>query len=163
MDPLRLICIFSSLPSTRPFGSSSASGSVGTPKLSEKGARAFLGWVTHLEVLAWSRLKVDNMVLRESRAQDVYEAFWELTGFGFCMNSEVKRERGQSIPRMGDPLGSSSHVSSHKQNLEGVVGAQSGQYRATGESSLGCGVSPGRDVTSSPSTLTQVEKLSLNL
>ena len=31
---------------------------------------------------------------------------------------------------MGDPLGS-SHVSSQKQNRDGVVGAQSGQYRAT--------------------------------
>ena len=31
---------------------------------------------------------------------------------------------------MGDPLGS-SRVSSHKQNREGVVGVQSGQYRAT--------------------------------
>ncbi|CAN6576695.1 unnamed protein product [Malus baccata var. baccata] len=31
---------------------------------------------------------------------------------------------------MGDPLGS-SHVSSQKQNREGVVGPQSGQYRAT--------------------------------
>ena len=31
---------------------------------------------------------------------------------------------------MGDPL-RSSHVSSQKQNCEGVVGAQSGQYRAT--------------------------------
>ncbi|RXH99554.1 hypothetical protein DVH24_021356 [Malus domestica] len=30
-----LICIFSSLPSTRPFGSSLALGSIGTPKLSE--------------------------------------------------------------------------------------------------------------------------------
>ncbi|RXH80267.1 hypothetical protein DVH24_041414 [Malus domestica] len=38
---------------------------------------------------------------------------------------------------MGDPLGSSC-VSSHKQNLEGVAGAQSGQYRATAESRLGC-------------------------
>ncbi|CAN6704198.1 unnamed protein product [Malus baccata var. baccata] len=42
--------IFSSLPSTRPFGSSLASGSVGTPKLSENGARALPGWVTHWEV-----------------------------------------------------------------------------------------------------------------
>ncbi|RXH90664.1 hypothetical protein DVH24_035428 [Malus domestica] len=33
---------------------------------------------------------------------------------------------------MGDPLGS-SHVSSQKQNLEGVVGAQSEQYSATAE------------------------------
>ena len=31
---------------------------------------------------------------------------------------------------MGDPLGS-SRVSSQKQNREGVVGAQNGQYRAT--------------------------------
>ena len=31
---------------------------------------------------------------------------------------------------MGDPLGS-SRVSSQKQNREGVVGVQSGQYRAT--------------------------------
>ncbi|CAN6579490.1 unnamed protein product [Malus baccata var. baccata] len=45
-----LKCIFPSLPSTRPFGSSLASGSVGTPKLSEKGARALPGWVTHWEV-----------------------------------------------------------------------------------------------------------------
>ena len=40
---------------------------------------------------------------------------------------------------MGDPLGSSARVSSQKQNSEGVVGAQSGQYHATAESSLGCG------------------------
>ena len=31
---------------------------------------------------------------------------------------------------MGDPLGS-SRVSSQKQNREGVLGAQTGQYRAT--------------------------------
>ncbi|KAM1462760.1 hypothetical protein ACFXTO_047752 [Malus domestica] len=47
---------------------------------------------------------------------------------------------------MGDPLGS-PRVSSHKQNREGVVGAQSEQYRATAESSLECGGGPGRDVT----------------
>ena len=47
---------------------------------------------------------------------------------------------------MGYPLGS-SRVSSQKQNREGVVGAQSGQYRATVESSPGCGGGPGRDVT----------------
>ncbi|RXI01607.1 hypothetical protein DVH24_014956 [Malus domestica] len=45
-----LKCIFPSLPSTRPFGSSLASGYVGTPKLSEKEARALTGWVTHWEV-----------------------------------------------------------------------------------------------------------------
>ncbi|KAM0969090.1 hypothetical protein ACFX13_017657 [Malus domestica] len=37
-----------------------------------------------------------------------HEAFWELTGFGFHRNSEIKREGGQSTPRMGDPLGSCS-------------------------------------------------------
>ncbi|KAM1593842.1 hypothetical protein ACFX10_000325 [Malus domestica] len=47
---------------------------------------------------------------------------------------------------MGDPLGSSS-LSSQKQNREGVVEAQNGQYRATVVSSRGCGGGPGRDVT----------------
>ena len=65
MDHVNLICIFSFLPSTRPFESSLASDSIGTPKLSEIGR----------------------------------------------------------IPRMGDPLGSSTRVSSQKQNREGVVGA----------------------------------------
>ena len=36
---------------------------------------------------------------------------------------------------MGDPLGSSARVSSHKLNRKGVVGAQSRQYHATTESS----------------------------
>ncbi|KAM0999849.1 hypothetical protein ACFX15_006304 [Malus domestica] len=48
---------------------------------------------------------------------------------------------------MGDPL-ESSRVSSQKQNREGVVRAQSGQYHATVESSPECGGGPGRDVTS---------------
>ena len=48
---------------------------------------------------------------------------------------------------MGDSLGSSARVSSQKQNHESVVGAQSGQYRATMESSQGCGGGPSRDVT----------------
>ncbi|RXH87356.1 hypothetical protein DVH24_034256 [Malus domestica] len=86
VDPVSLICIFSSLPNTRPFGSSLVLGSIGT------------------------------------------------------LNSL------ESNPMMGDPLGS-SRVSSQKQNLEGVVGAQSGQYRATVESSSGCGGGPNRDVT----------------
>ncbi|KAM2185811.1 hypothetical protein ACFX1Q_030768 [Malus domestica] len=47
---------------------------------------------------------------------------------------------------MSDPLGS-SRVSSQKQNYEGVVGAQSRQYRAMVESSLGCGGGPSWDVT----------------
>ena len=46
---------------------------------------------------------------------------------------------------MGDPLGSSACVSSQKQSREGVVKAQSGQYRATAESSPGCGGGPGQD------------------
>ncbi|RXI04899.1 hypothetical protein DVH24_039173 [Malus domestica] len=45
---------------------------------------------------------------------------------------------------MGDPLGS-SRVSSQKQNREGMVEAQSGQYRATAKSSQGCGMGLGRD------------------
>ncbi|KAM2749888.1 hypothetical protein EV2_028740 [Malus domestica] len=47
---------------------------------------------------------------------------------------------------MGDQLGS-SRVSSHKQNREGVVGAQNGQYCVMVESSPGCGGVPSRDVT----------------
>ena len=47
---------------------------------------------------------------------------------------------------MGDPLGS-SHVSSNKQNRDGVTGAQSGQYCATAKSSPRCGGGPGWDVT----------------
>ncbi|RXH70754.1 hypothetical protein DVH24_013500 [Malus domestica] len=74
IDPVSLICIFPTLPSTRPFGGSLASGSIETPNSRE------------------------------------------------------------SIPRMGNPLGS-SRVSSQKHNREGVVGAQSGQNRATVESS----------------------------
>ncbi|RXH81740.1 hypothetical protein DVH24_036081 [Malus domestica] len=45
-----LKCIFSSLPSTRPFGSSLASNSIGTPKLSEKEVKALPGWVTHWKI-----------------------------------------------------------------------------------------------------------------
>ncbi|RXH89807.1 hypothetical protein DVH24_032164 [Malus domestica] len=59
-----------------------------------------------------------------------HEAFWELTSFGFHRNSAVKRVARESNPMMGDPLGS-SRVSSQKQNRKGIVGAQSGQYRAT--------------------------------
>ncbi|CAN6724873.1 unnamed protein product [Malus baccata var. baccata] len=47
---------------------------------------------------------------------------------------------------MGDPLGS-SRMSSQKQNREGVVGAQSGQYRTTAESSPGCGGGSGWDMS----------------
>ena len=37
-------------------------------------------------------------------------------------------------------------MSSQKQNREGVAGSQSGQYRATAESSPGCSGGPSRDV-----------------
>ncbi|RXH70554.1 hypothetical protein DVH24_013300 [Malus domestica] len=37
-----------------------------------------------------------------------HEAFWELIGFGFRRNSEVKREGGQITLMMGDPLRSCS-------------------------------------------------------
>ncbi|CAN6688922.1 unnamed protein product [Malus baccata var. baccata] len=70
----------------------------------------------------------EGVVGAQSR-QYRHEAFWELIGFGFHRNSEVKRVAHKSTPMMGDPLGS-SRVNSHKQNREGVVGAQSGQYRA---------------------------------
>ena len=66
-----------------------------------------------------------------------HKAFWELIGFRLHQNSKVKRDRSESNSRMGDPLGS-SYVSSYKQNREGVVGAQLGQYHATVEPRLGC-------------------------
>ncbi|RXH78756.1 hypothetical protein DVH24_002274 [Malus domestica] len=67
---------------------------------------------------------------------------WILTRiFGSSLASVSSRE---SNPMMGDPLGSSC-VSSHKQNREGVVGAQREQYRVIVESSPGCGGGLGRD------------------
>ncbi|RXH94973.1 hypothetical protein DVH24_024657 [Malus domestica] len=55
VDPVSLICIFSSLPSTRPFGSSLALGSIGTPKLSE-----FAGEQSHDDPLRSSRVNSLN-------------------------------------------------------------------------------------------------------
>ncbi|RXH72948.1 hypothetical protein DVH24_012632 [Malus domestica] len=49
----------------------------------------------------------ENIHLRITPLGD-HEAFWELIGFEFRRNSEVKREGGQSTSRMGDPLGNSS-------------------------------------------------------
>ncbi|KAI5336018.1 hypothetical protein L3X38_026152 [Prunus dulcis] len=67
--------------STRPFWELTGFGVVGTPKLSELGARAILGWVTHLEVAhelpetkpcgQRGGPKADNIVLRRSRSRDV--------------------------------------------------------------------------------------------
>ncbi|RXH85139.1 hypothetical protein DVH24_041907 [Malus domestica] len=47
---------------------------------------------------------------------------------------------------MGDPL-RSSRVSSQKQNREGMVRAQNGQYHVTVELNPKCGGGPGRNVT----------------
>ncbi|CAN6585592.1 unnamed protein product [Malus baccata var. baccata] len=72
VDHVSLICIFSSLPSTRPFGSSLASSSIGTLKLSE-----FAREQSHdgnKTVRVWSRPKADNIMLRRSRAWDVVGA-----------------------------------------------------------------------------------------
>ncbi|RXH85438.1 hypothetical protein DVH24_002536 [Malus domestica] len=80
-----LICTCPPPYSTRHFGSSLASGSIGTSKLSEFGRK---------------------------QSQDA--------------------SSGESNHRMDDPLGS-SRVNSQKRNREGVVGAQSGQYRAMAE------------------------------
>ncbi|RXI02331.1 hypothetical protein DVH24_030260 [Malus domestica] len=56
-----------------------------------------------------------------------YEVFWELTDFRFHRNSEVKRERGQSILRMDDSLESFVRMSFLKQNRESVISVQNGQ------------------------------------
>ncbi|RXI09897.1 hypothetical protein DVH24_030250 [Malus domestica] len=117
-------------------------------------ARAIQRWMTHWKVLLnktvreWSGPKTDNIVRRMRRgpgcggglSRDVtsiisfssinhsgappgLEAFWELTGFGFRRNSEVMLIRARAIS------GWVTHWK--KQNREGVVGAQSEQYRAT--------------------------------
>ncbi|RXH89894.1 hypothetical protein DVH24_032251 [Malus domestica] len=67
---------------------------------------------------------------------------WILTRH-FESSLASESSQGQSIPRIGDPLGS-SRLSSQKQNREGVAEAQNGQYRATTESSPECGGGPGR-------------------
>ncbi|RXH89922.1 hypothetical protein DVH24_032279 [Malus domestica] len=66
--------------------------------------------------------------------------------FGFHRNFKVKRVARESNPIMGDPLGSSL-VSSQKQNREGIVEAQSEQYRATMMEQARDVVDPGQDVT----------------
>ncbi|CAN6708706.1 unnamed protein product [Malus baccata var. baccata] len=61
VDHVNLICIFTSLPKTRHFGSSLASGSIGTPKLSE-----FTREQSHdgnKTVKAWSGPKANNIVI----------------------------------------------------------------------------------------------------
>ena len=62
---------------------------------------------------------------------------------------------------IGDPLGS-SRVSFKKQNYEGVVGAQRGEYRVVAESSSGCGGGSGRDVTDQVIRNTFKRKLHFN-
>ncbi|RXH72676.1 hypothetical protein DVH24_012360 [Malus domestica] len=55
-----------------------------------------------------------------------------LFGNSLASNSIETPRLGESIPRIGDPLGC-SHVSFQKQNHEGVVRAQRGQYCAMAE------------------------------
>ncbi|RXH86855.1 hypothetical protein DVH24_022128 [Malus domestica] len=72
VDHLSLICIFSSLPSTRPFGISQASSSIGTPKLSEFAREQSQDGNKIVRVR--SGPKADNIVLRRSRAWDMVGA-----------------------------------------------------------------------------------------
>ena len=78
------------------------------------------------KVLGWFLVKINLVYSHPYLARGLLGAY----GFGFRRNSEVKRVARESTPMMGDPLGS-SRVSSQKQNREGVVGIQIGQYRAT--------------------------------
>ncbi|CAN6725446.1 unnamed protein product [Malus baccata var. baccata] len=92
-----------------------------------------------------SSVHIDGLFLSTNHyVLNIITNFQEL--FKATLISSYNNFSCESNPRMGDPLGS-SRVSSQKQNREGVVGAQSGQYRATIESSLGCGKGPGVDVT----------------
>ncbi|RXH91828.1 hypothetical protein DVH24_020851 [Malus domestica] len=69
MNLVSLICIFPSLPSTRPFGSSLASGSIEILKLSEFAREQ--SYDGNKTVRAWSGPKADNIVLRPNRNRDV--------------------------------------------------------------------------------------------
>ncbi|RXI07286.1 hypothetical protein DVH24_026422 [Malus domestica] len=126
VDPASLICIFSSLPSMRPFESSMVSGFVGTPKLSEF-AR---------ELSQDGGVDLASIIC-------ILSSLPSTRPFGSSLASVSSSE---SNPRIGDPLGS-YRVSSQKQNHEDVVGAQSGRYRATMESNSECGRGPSRDAT----------------
>ncbi|CAN6573242.1 unnamed protein product [Malus baccata var. baccata] len=64
-------------------------------------------------------------MLTQSPTTSWHEAFWELIGFEFHRNSEVKRVRARAI------LGWVTHW-----EVLGLVGAQSGQHRATAK--IGC-------------------------
>ncbi|RXH94604.1 hypothetical protein DVH24_024288 [Malus domestica] len=86
VDPVSLICIFSSLPNTRPFGRSLASDSIGTPNSHE--SNPMMG----------DPLRSSCVSSQKQNLEGVHEAFWELTGFGFHRNSEVKRVRARAIP-----------------------------------------------------------------
>ncbi|RXH70036.1 hypothetical protein DVH24_007292 [Malus domestica] len=122
VDLLSLIYIFSSLPSTRPFGSSLAHRN-SKVKASSRESNLMMG-----DPLGSSLVSSQKQNREGSGSSKPY----------MC----------ESIPMMGDPLGSSS-VNFQKQNREGVVGAQSGQYRVTAKSSPGCSEGPGWDVTHS--------------
>ncbi|BBH05205.1 hypothetical protein Prudu_016527, partial [Prunus dulcis] len=67
-----------------------------------------------------------------------HEAFWELTGFGFYRNSEVKRVLDRAILRWV----TNWEVAGEFPNKTVKAEAQRGQYRATAE--------PIRDVTNTP-------------
>ncbi|RXI09424.1 hypothetical protein DVH24_034041, partial [Malus domestica] len=101
-------------------------------------------------VKAWSRPKADNIVLRRSLAWDVVGARAGMGVILICIFPSLPSTRlfGSSLtsssietPKLSEFAREQSH------DGEGVVGAQSGQYRATAELSSGCGGGPGRDVT----------------
>ncbi|KAI5314146.1 hypothetical protein L3X38_043322 [Prunus dulcis] len=81
-------------------------GVVGTPKLSELGARAIPGWVTHWEV-ALELLETKPYGQRGGPKRTIsccggvdpeHEAFWELTGFGVVGTPKLSELRARAIP-----------------------------------------------------------------
>ncbi|KAI5351385.1 hypothetical protein L3X38_004276 [Prunus dulcis] len=63
-----------------------------------------------------ARPKADNILLRRSRSG--WEAFWELTGFGFVGTPKLSELEAGAIPGWVTTLGSCL-VSSQKQNRAG--------------------------------------------
>ncbi|RXH80337.1 hypothetical protein DVH24_041484 [Malus domestica] len=97
--------------------------------------------------------KFGSMICVEEPAKhdeiNSHEAFWELTGFEFHWNSEVKRVARESNPMMGDPLGS-SRMSSQKQNLRAWSGPKADNIVLRWWNGPGMWWTPGRDVTHNP-------------
>ncbi|CAN6571684.1 unnamed protein product [Malus baccata var. baccata] len=94
-----LKCIFTSLPSTRPFGSSLASGSVGTPKLSENEARALPRWVTHYECVDEDVGPLRRVDCNIPHRPGDTRHFGSSLASGFVGTSKLSEKEARALPR----------------------------------------------------------------